>query len=135
MDRNIKYLLLTLAIILVVSVVHNSLSFTGSYSLGYCEFETNCNGLNLGGVCVGIKGHDLKCTDPKNATEPMRAEVECTIQANPLCRRNDFEGTEWATQAEYKNRTCDSWGEEYEEITLIDCNQAFGLAEDYEDLK
>ena len=65
----------------------------------------------------------------------MRAEVECTIQANPLCRREKIEGDQWATRAEYKNKTCSDWAREYEEIDIIDCNQAFGLAEDYERLK
>lgn len=135
MDRNIKYLLLTIAIVLALAFIHNSVTFKGSYSLGYCNFSTYCKGINLGGTCLGIKDHNLKCTDPSNATEWMRAEAECAIQANPICREKGVEGSEWASKAEYKNKTCEEWGEEYKEITLINCNQAFGLAEDYKDLK
>lgn len=126
-DPNLTYLGLTVLIILAVGAWHNvSLDENDVMSLGMCDMEIECQGVETGGYCLGIEKEDVSCVDPMTAPEWRRAEAECALDAQGLCNANpELSGLEWTDNpnATWNGRTCTQWAEEDENIDLLPCEQ------------
>ncbi|MDY6789498.1 MAG: hypothetical protein SVV03_06080 [Candidatus Nanohaloarchaea archaeon] len=135
MDRDIKYLLITVGILVAVAAVHNYALDSGDEGrLGYCQSEIRCAGFNAGGMCLGVEQLKYSCTAPSNSEEYRRIEVECAVQAYNLCEEG-YTGKEWAKNATYRGKTCRQWKQEKPEMNVISCNQAFPSIEEWDELK
>ncbi|MCJ7450267.1 MAG: hypothetical protein MUP58_00840 [Candidatus Nanohaloarchaeota archaeon QJJ-9] len=127
MDEDLKYLLITLGIVLVVGAAHNvTTSESDAINFGYCDTSLTCQGFNVGNACIGIEKFETECYEPGNATDYRRVEAECGLLAQNYCYSNDsqaYKGTEWASEASYMNKTCEQWSKEEAKVDLIGCNQ------------
>ncbi len=136
MDQDIKYLLIILLILVGVSAVNNLLiTEEKALDIGFCDTSIDCAGFEAGEVCIGYRYRDTECYDPENAEEYRKAEARCNVQAYNLCEDNDLEGTEWADTAEFNNKTCNEWYNDYEEFTLLPCDEMSPSAHKWEDIR
>lgn len=128
-DANLKYLVLTLAIIVVAGAYHNyTMTEEDEFSFGYCEVWTECAGYEAGDMCIGIEHRNTECMEPAAAEDWQRAEAECGNTAQGLCNANpDMEGLDWADHedAEHDGQACTEWEEQHEDFTLLTCEDTF----------
>ncbi|MDY6770976.1 MAG: hypothetical protein SV186_03400 [Candidatus Nanohaloarchaea archaeon] len=124
LDRDWKYLGLTVAVILLVAGLHNvTLSQEDALSFGYCDTELYCAGAEVSGVCLGVEQRSTQCQPISTADDYRRVEAECGALAYNYCSQGNYSGTEWASQATYRNKTCRQWAKQDERITLLSCDQ------------
>jgi len=135
MDTDLKYLLVTVAILVVVAGWHNAaIDEEDAVDFGYCNTDITCMGFSSGDMCIGIEKRDTNCVDYRNAEEYRRVEVECAIQAYNLCQE-DYNGKEWASNATYEGTTCRQWKQEDDRVTLIGCDQSFPPAHTWKNIE
>lgn len=54
------------------------------------------------------------------------ARESCIRQHGQLCSLDDVSGTDWATQATYKGRTCEEWINSYDVLPAVnDCGDSY----------
>ncbi len=128
-DANLKYLVLTLAIIMVAGVANNyMLTADDAVSFGYCDTELDCTGATVGSMCLGIEHRDTTCSDPNEAPAWQKAEIECGLAAQGLCSENtELSGLDWTDHenATWDGRQCTAWESEHEEFDLLTCENTF----------
>lgn len=128
-DRNIKYLLVTVLIIAGAAGVHNHMTEESRYtSFGMCDQSVACNGVTAGGMCIGIEEPRVDCVLPRDAADWRRAEAECGLDAQGICNANpSMTGMAWAEdpRAEWQGKRCTQWANEYEQVDLLSCDQTF----------
>lgn len=125
-DPNIKYLVLTVLILLPVVAAHNTMVPEQERSFGMCDHSTVCQGVEAGDTCLGIQKRAVSCVDPMDAAEYRRVEAECGLDAQAICNANpDMTGTEWADSpnATYNGQDCSEWAEQDDRIELLTCEQ------------
>ncbi len=136
MDRDIKYLLITVGILVVIAGAHNyALSEEDAMDFGYCDTEIYCAGFNIGGSCLGVEQLYNQCIEPSKAEDYRRVEIECGVQAESMCNGDKYSGTGWAKEATYKGKTCKRWNQEDSRIKLLSCDQTFPPIQEWNDLK
>ncbi len=125
-DKNYLYLGLTIAIILLIMIIHTAKIENNSFSFGFCNYSISCSGISLGNVCLGGKVKSVSCINPENYTEEYRmVEMNCALEANAICKSPEVEDFEWINSSEYNGKNCQEWKAIYPKITLISCNQTF----------
>lgn len=125
-DRNVKYLVLTVLILLPIGAAHNLSVEDDGFSFGMCDHAVRCDGVELGGYCIGVQVHDSTCVNPLNASDARHAEAECALDAQSICNANpELSGMEWTSQADgYNGTSCTAWAEQ-EDIQLLKCEDTF----------
>ncbi len=123
MDEDLKYLLIIFLVLAGTATAHNLyIDEDDALSIGMCDTDLHCGGFEVNDFCVGVNYRTTECYGPGDAEEYRMAEAKCATQAYNLCEDNDLEQTEWADEASYENKTCEDWNEDYEEFTLITCD-------------
>ncbi len=127
-DANLKYLALTLLILAVAAGYHNyTTDESDVMSFGMCDQSLTCDGIEAGGMCIGIERPEVTCMNPADAPDWRRAEAECGLDAQGICNENpDLTGYEWADddRAEWDGRSCTAWEEETD-VDLLPCEETF----------
>lgn len=127
---------LGVSVLLAASVVglNNTQISEDQPEVGFVELDTECVGLDAG-MCLGIQRvthttynyDDANYTDPEPGTANYYrlVESELMLQGYSICRENkDMTGTDWASQAEYDNKTGDEWLQN-ENVQLLPCEETF----------
>ncbi|MFB6166857.1 MAG: hypothetical protein ABEJ62_01185 [Candidatus Nanohaloarchaea archaeon] len=126
-DTNLKYLILTVLILLPVGAAHNIyVSERSSFQFGMCTTTYSCQGAELGDTCIGIEKRSVSCVDPMNASKWRRAEAECGLDAQALCNANpSMQGMDWLDHpnATWNGRSCEKWREREARVDLLSCSQ------------
>ncbi len=127
-DRNVKYLALTLGIVVLMAAGHNLTVEDTTYSFAMCDTTTVCQGAEVSDYCIGIEMNQVSCVNPENASEYRRAEAECGLDAQAICNENpDMQGLDWTghENATYQGRSCSDWADSDERIDLLKCEDTF----------
>ena len=132
LQRDLKYLGITLAIAVAIVGVNNLMT-PGEYpDVGFTQMESECAGIDVG-VCLGImhQEHEVLHFDDwaqiEEGTEEHRrmVESELMIRATDECRNENVTGTDWTSEVEYENKTGDEWSDEIDNVTLLPCSETF----------
>lgn len=127
-DTNLKYLVLTLLILLPIGGAYNLSVDDSGRSFAMCDITVRCEGTTTGDICLGIQDREVACVNPETAPEYRRVEAECGLDAQGLCNANpELSGLEWTQHpnASYSGKTCSQWAEEDDRIDLLKCEQTF----------
>jgi hypothetical protein len=131
LQKDVFYLGICVLIIGFTAAAHNLYTPDDAVRVGYVEVETECFGVNAGGMCMGIQRQDQTTYNyaDYNETEPgtenfyRRVESELMARAYNICTA-EMEGMEWTDQAEYRNKTATEWLEN-ENVQLLPCEKTF----------
>lgn len=127
-DRNVKYLAVTVLLLVPVVAAHNMATEPTRYdSFGMCDTEIVCQGVDAG-VCLGIEKRQVACVDFADAEPYRRVEAECGLDAQGLCNADpSLSGTEWTDHpnASYNGTSCAAWAEQDDRIDLLRCEDTF----------
>ncbi len=124
MDEDLKYLLIIFLMLAGIATAQNLyITEDDALNIGMCDTELKCAGYELNDFCVGFKHRITECYDPGSAEEYRMAEARCAVQAYNICEDQELEGYEWVEQAEYNNKSCENWEEDYPEFTLLPCEE------------
>lgn len=128
-DANLKYLILTVLIILPVAGWHNmSLTEADEGSFGMCDISIDCQGAEVGDYCIGIESQQNQCVDPENAEQFRHVEAQCAVKAQGFCNDNpNMTGMDWTDHpnASFDGQNCAAWAEDDERIDLLSCEETF----------
>ncbi|MCJ7478581.1 MAG: hypothetical protein MUP63_00185 [Candidatus Nanohaloarchaeota archaeon QJJ-7] len=125
-DTNLKYLILTVLILIPIAAAHNLAVEGEERSFAMCDISIECQGFEAGNTCLGIEKRAVSCVDPSNASEYRRVEAECGLDAQAICNEDpSLEGLEWTDNpnASYDGTSCSDWAEQDERIDLLKCEQ------------
>lgn len=127
-DRNVRYLVLTLLLLVPVAGAHNMMVQPSPQdSFGMCDTEIVCQGVDAG-VCLGIEKRQPSCVDFADAPEYRRVEAECALDAQGLCNADpSLSGLDWTDHpnASYNGTACSTWAEQDDRIDLLRCENTF----------
>ncbi|MFB6077000.1 MAG: hypothetical protein ABEK12_02630 [Candidatus Nanohaloarchaea archaeon] len=127
-DRNVKYLVVTVLLLLPVAAAHNLAVRPTRYdSFAMCDTTIACQGVDAG-VCLGIESRSASCMDFRDAPQHRRVEAECGLDAQAICNANPgMSGTDWTDHpnATYNGTSCATWAEQDDRITLMRCEDTF----------
>jgi hypothetical protein len=127
-DPNVKYLVLTVLLLLPVAAAHNLTVPEQGRSFAMCDVSIDCQGFEAGNTCIGIESRGVSCVDPVNASEYRRVEAECGLDAQAICNEDpSLEGLQWtqSDNASYEGTRCSEWADQDERIDLLKCEQTF----------
>lgn len=130
LQNQLKYLGVSVAIVLLAVAGSNMVTSDEPIEVGYTEITTECVGFEAG-VCLGLEKRDHTTYNYDNYTQPeegtenyyRRVESELMIQAYNICNE-DISGMEWTDEASYDNQTATEWLEN-DNIDLLPCEQTF----------
>ncbi|MDY6773858.1 MAG: hypothetical protein SVS85_01545 [Candidatus Nanohaloarchaea archaeon] len=128
MDRNVKWLILTVLILIPIAAAHNLTVGESGRSFAMCDVSIRCQGAEMSNTCLGIEKRAVQCVDPSNASEYRRVEAECALDAQAICNANpSMEGLQWTQNpnATFRGKSCSQWAEQDERIDLLNCGQTF----------
>ncbi len=133
-DPHVKYLALTVALLVPVAAAHNlAVTETRYDSFGMCDVSLECQGIDAG-VCLGIEKRALSCVDFADAPEYRRVEAECALDAQGLCNADpSLSGTEWTSHpnATYDGTSCTDWAAQDDRIDLMRCEDTTNSIEQW----
>jgi len=126
-SKNILLVLVSIALISVSAGVHNLTTPEEPMRVGLVEIETECMGIETG-VCIGLEKQqhttynydDYEQAEPGEPNYYRRVESELMAQAYNICEAENTTEYDWASQAEYENKTGSEW-RSMEEIQLLPC--------------
>lgn len=127
-DPNVKYLVLTVLILLPIGAAHNLTVPEQGTSFAMCDISIGCQGYEAGNTCIGIESRAVSCVDPMDAPEYRRVEAECGLDAQALCNADpSLEGLQWTEHpnASYEGTSCSEWAAQDDRIDLLKCEQTF----------
>ena len=136
MNEDLKYFLVIFLILAGTAAFHNiNTTEEKALDLGYCDTELNCGGFEVADFCIGVNYRTTECYEPEAVEDYRSAEARCAVQAYNLCEDQNLEDYEWVDQAEYENKTCEKWEEDYEEFTLLPCDEMSPSVQEWENIR
>jgi hypothetical protein len=135
MREELKYFGIIVMLLAFFGGVHNVfLSASDARDFGYCTTTIDCAGIDAGGMCLGAEQQKTECHAPETADHYRRVEAECGILADNYCN-DGSEGMEWASNATYLGKTCQTWAEQDDRIDLLSCSETFPTADRWASLQ
>ncbi|MDY6769553.1 MAG: hypothetical protein SVU88_01130 [Candidatus Nanohaloarchaea archaeon] len=135
-DPHVKYLALTVLLLLPVGAAHNLTVPEQGRQFAMCDVSVSCQGPEIGDACLGIESRGVSCVDPSNASEYRRVEAECGLDAQAICNANPgMTGMQWTEHpnATYDGRSCSDWAAQDDRIDLLKCGQTFDSIQQWSD--
>jgi hypothetical protein len=131
LQRDIFFIVVSLLIVASAAGVTNLLTPEGSVEVGLTEIHTECVGIDAG-VCLGLeqRSHTTYNYDNYTEAEPgepnyyRRVESELMAQAYNICESENVTEYEWASEAEYENKTGSEW-RQMDEVQLLPCEETY----------
>jgi hypothetical protein len=131
-QKDLFFVGVTVLLAASVVAVNNAQISADQPKVGFVELESQCMGIEAG-ACLGIEHvthttHNYaNYTTPEEGTEDYYrlVESELMLDGYDICRENkDMTGMEWASEAEYDNKTGSEWLEN-ENVQLLPCEDTF----------
>lgn len=136
MDADIRYLGITVLLLVVVAGAHNlQTAETDTMDFGYCNTDVVCAGFTAGGMCMGVEQLETQCIDPEQAEDHRDIEARCGTVAQNRCADDAHTGTDWAAETNVSGQSCAAWAQEDERIDLLRCDQTTPGAQEWSSIQ